>query len=234
MALPVPALVTAGASLLGGIMRNKASAAAARDQMAFQQKMSNTAYQRQVADLKAAGINPMLVSRLGGASTPAGAMPQYENVGAAASSAFSAAQSSGAAAQQAQTAENLSEYQIKQVEALTDKVREEIKNIPFEGERIRAATYQLMQHVVLMKEQEETQIAQQAVLGATFEKLMAEGSILRADVEAIEATNGWGRIAKELGPAWNMFDDLLGKVFDVKSMFNLEKFRERMPQKGRR
>src|SRR5574341_163103 len=51
----------------------QASERASERQMEFQREMSNTAYQRAVRDMQAAGLNPMLATSQGGASTPSGA-----------------------------------------------------------------------------------------------------------------------------------------------------------------
>lgn len=136
-------------SALGGVLgflgqddANDSNREIAKENRDFQERMSNTSYQRAVGDMQKAGLNPMLAYSQGGASTPAGSTATMGN-------ALGAGVASAQAAQE--TVKGVS--QAEQNKAVTDQVRATTKKIESETMTNQANTALLQAQIKLIQNQ---------------------------------------------------------------------------------
>lgn len=119
--LPMASSMMSGmSSAKGAEKQNKQSMRMMKKQMEWQEYMSNTAHQREVADLRAAGLNPILSATGGmGASTPSGSSaPIVNEEGAGVSSALQALTALAESTLAKETA-NLKKAETEQTEVVT-------------------------------------------------------------------------------------------------------------------
>lgn len=179
-----------GASLLqqqGARDQNAANRQIADNQMAFQERMSNTAHQREVADLKAAGLNPIL-SANAGSSTPQGAGAHMENINKDVKDPLTPALAT--AMQVAQTRSTLG-LQHAQGEAATASALKDINS---------AKNTEL-----------QTQIAEKT-MGSVLSKAEYERRQSQWDIDAIQYDNVSKRVREGMGTLNSAKDLIMPKI----------------------
>lgn len=218
------AIISAGASLLGGAMANRSRSEEASINRDFQEEMSRTQYQRAMEDMRQAGLNPMLAFSQGGNAVPAGAMPQIENIGSSAAQAYAAGLQAEASSQQSETAATIGTVTI-------EKIKQETANLTDTNDQIRSIVRNMNAEYYKIIEETNNAVEAGNAIRATIDKLKAEtanlpwqqlqiraqemltmtqAELAKLDLGAAQGMDNIGREAGQLRPVIDILRAIVG------------------------